>query len=282
MKKVILCILALAMTYFCGCSSNSLENAPLYDHLTKEQRRIIALRLSEKPNHLEGSYGFERDNIALGKTAEDYEVQITDSDEEINEVWMEPMSLYSAMRLFTHVQKGHGIAMDEVRYRGYYGKLTYIKRNEQGGLYSVNTTEEGGYVYIFFAEDPELPKKAPKMTDVFYVEKKLNYKDFSSIKKGSTFEDVKNIDATAQLYENLYYSRQRTYLYTGEDLKKPWKSHHYTADGIIRFQYELKGGKWKVAEIIKDGFVSKTSAQSLTTDAHILDMDWPPLSKDNS
>ncbi len=120
----------------------------------------------------------------------------------------------------------------------------------EGALYSVHRVSQGGLLYIFYAnftewyrEDPSMEEDFRYIVYWFYVQEPLSYADFSSIREGSTFEDVKRIDSTAQIYKNIYEQDPVFF-----DTSGGHGSVHYLTDGILIIGTKTQDGKTEVVE----------------------------------
>lgn len=123
-----------------------------------------------------------------------------------------------------------------------------LRLTPEGALYSVHRVSQGGLLYIFYAnftewyrEDPSIEEYYRYIVYWFYVQKPLSYEDFSSIREGSTFEDVKRIDPTAQIYKNIYEQDPVFF-----DTSGGHGSIHYMTDGILIIVMKTQDGKTEV------------------------------------
>ena len=83
-----------------------------------------------------------------------------------------------------------------------------LRETEAGALYSVHSIAQGGRLYLFYANFDDDPSALPdrRLIRWFYVQKPLSHADFADVGEGTPFEEVKRIDPTLQIFENLYYS----------------------------------------------------------------------------
>ncbi len=272
MKKVLCILMIMPLISLCGCG-NSFDNSPVFSVLTGEQREVLSVPLSNSRNRLYAVY--DDDDV---KQYLVYPSDYTYSEVD-NEVGIEkkshkdPKSVHDFIGAYSRINSGSMFTLYSSQC--FFG-IDYLRRNEQGGLYSVHMTKEGGYVYIFYSEKTATLGEAMG-AEIFYVEKRLSYKDFDKIKEGSTYSEVKKIDATTQLNENRFYTEQRRNVAGGNDITKiNWSSSHYTEDGIIIFVYEFKDDAWRVSRILKNGHETRTKgSHGYKTDVHILEKDWP-------
>lgn len=114
-----------------------------------------------------------------------------------------------------------------------------LRETEAGALYSVHKVQQGGRLYIFYANFPE-HNRVGDIIRWFYVQKNLAYADFSGIQNGDTMEDVKRIDPTAQIFENMYRANPAYWDATG------FGSLHYLTDGVLEIGYRSHNGKLTV------------------------------------
>ena len=138
--------------------------------------------------------------------------------------------------------------MSEHRYGNIYGTkrlaelaadlgMECVRQTDAGALYSVHKIKQGGRLYLFYFNQCE----DYRVIRWFYVQKNLSHSDFAGIKEGSSIEDVKKIDPTTQIFENIY---------NGE--KDYWKemggmmSWHYLTDGILEIGYDITDSEPKV------------------------------------
>ena len=290
MKKTLSIILLIILSTLCGCGNNpnTLESIKAFSALSKKDIAILSTPLSETDNHLKETYAIcEELLIAKYYTPTELETEVDN---------FTPISYPSdtsdlpsvhtiAQALLNPHTNNLNATVKGVEDR--FG-IDYLRNTEKNGLYSIHMTKEGGYFYMFYDPDPlfetcELGDS--RLLATFYVEKKLSQADFTSIKQGSTFDDVKAIDPTVQIYENSYYATQR-YRISSFIEQYQWKdtilldyaaTTHYTTDGIIIIRYRFKNGKWKVEEIFNEGFeVVIHSGIRISADGEILDLDLPP------
>ena len=108
--------------------------------------------------------------------------------------------------------------------------------------------------------------------DWYYVNKPLSYKDFESIKEGSSWEDVKKIDPVTQIFKNMSDTNEKV------SIGVTW---HYLTDGILALYYDNEYFKEKGESIVSelaywDDYNADIYIPSLAEppyDAHVLDMD---------
>ncbi len=119
-----------------------------------------------------------------------------------------------------------------------------MRKNEAGNYYSVHKSAEGGLLYVFYKMGDQFPESYLEMYSWFAVQKKLSYKDFSAIKRGSDIEAVKAIDPVAAVYGEhaLNYIKNRDEDATG----MKFYSQHYLTDGILNILYSYRDGKYVV------------------------------------
>lgn len=114
-----------------------------------------------------------------------------------------------------------------------------VRENEDGFVYFVYQIEQGGLLYVFLS--PDLEGGPPTtLREWFYVDGNRSYADFSSIEEGDTLEDVKKIDPTVQIYENMMDVDQNLVANMGAG------SYHYLTDGILSIGYMYEEGKYRV------------------------------------
>lgn len=137
-----------------------------------------------------------------------------------------------------------------------------LRVNEGGTLYSVHEVEQGGRLYIFFGEE-HLP------IQWFYVRKRLSRADFAGIEAGASIEEVKKIDPTTQIFENIYNTDLEYYKIQG------CISWHYLDDGILEIGYDMDKREVMALNFIDDYRIHRYD-DSITTyyDGHIREEDW--------
>lgn len=290
MKKTLSIILLIILSTLCGCGNNpnTLESIKAFSALSKKDIAILSTPLSETDNHLKETYAIcEELLIAKYYTPTELETEV-DNFTPISYP-LDTSDLPSVHTIAQALLNPHTNNLNAT-VKGVEDRfgIDYLRNTGKDGLYSIHLTKEGGYFYMFYDPDPlfetcELGDS--RLLATFYVEKKLSQADFKSIKKGSTFDDVKAIDPTVQIYENSYYATQR-YRISSFIEQYQWKdtilldyaaTTHYTTDGIIIIRYRFKNGKWKVEEIFNEGFeVVIHSGIRISADGEILDLDWPP------
>ena len=290
MKKTLSIILLIILSTLCGCGNNpnTLESIKAFSALSKKDIAILSTPLSETDNHLKETYAIcEELLIAKYYTPTELETEV-DNFTPISYP-LDTSDLPSVHTIAQALLNPHTNNLNAT-VKGVEDRfgIDYLRNTGKDGLYSIHLTKEGGYFYMFYDPDPlfetcELGDS--RLLATFYVEKKLSQADFKSIKKGSTFDDVKAIDPTVQIYENSYYATQR-YRISSFIEQYQWKdtilldyaaTTHYTTDGIIIIRYRFKNGKWKVEEIFNEGFEAEIhSGIRISADGEILDLDWPP------
>ncbi len=146
-----------------------------------------------------------------------------------------------------------------------------LRRNKAGNYYSVHKLKQGGLLYIFYI-DLE-PIKYLWMHNWFVVQKSLSYEDFSTISKGSSYEDVEAVDPAADIYEQ---RRLSGFEKTSKQSPLDLVTRHYLTDGILTIYYEFVDGKLVVhyLEYRKNFQVDVLGASSYPSyNGRILDID---------
>ena len=72
------------------------------------------------------------------------------------------------------------------------------------------------------------------------MDENRSYADFASIEEGDTLEDVKKIDPTVQIYQNMVDVDQDLVDNMGAG------SYHYLTDGILSIGYMYEEGEYRV------------------------------------
>lgn len=143
-----------------------------------------------------------------------------------------------------------------------------LRENTGGTLYSVHKVKQGGLLYIFYSNNT-------RMLRWFYVRNDLSYADVSdALKANSTLEDLKRIDDTMQIFENLYNSDSHEWEYWNYYL-----AFLYLKDGILELGYQKENNEFVLhpnAPVFIDDFVTEDyeAARHEPYDARIYDMDW--------
>ena len=122
-----------------------------------------------------------------------------------------------------------------------------VRENEDGFVYFVYQIEQGGLLYVFLS--PDLERGPPTtLRNWFYVDENRSYADFSSLEEGDTLENVKKIDPTVQIYENMMDVDQNLVANMGAG------SYHYLTDGILCIGYMYEEGEYRiyVTEYVED------------------------------
>ncbi len=115
-----------------------------------------------------------------------------------------------------------------------------LRRNKSGNYYSVHKLKQGGLLYIFYRLNTYQSNGFYDVFGWFVTQKKLSYKDFSTISKGSPYEDVEAVDPAADIYEQ----RRLSYLEkTTNRTASFFVTRHYLTDGILTMHYEFVDGK---------------------------------------
>ena len=120
-----------------------------------------------------------------------------------------------------------------------YG-IECIRKTDADTLYSVHKVKRGGLFYIFYRTRQENGKEYEEVHNWFYVKNNLKYKNFASIKEGSTIEAVEAIDPITTLYKNRINS------YDNWEKKPMSHSLHYLKDGILTIFYMYRDDKYVV------------------------------------
>ena len=146
-----------------------------------------------------------------------------------------------------------------------------IRKTDAGTLYSMHKVNQGGFLYIFYkTRISDGKKEYEEIYNWIYVKKNLSYKDFTSIKEGTSVEDVEAIDPVTTVYKN------RMYNYDTNEKKPISYSMHYLKDGILTIFYTYKDGKYKVGsqEFKKDFQFDKYFYSAMQPyDGHVLPKD---------
>ena len=146
-----------------------------------------------------------------------------------------------------------------------------LRETETGALYSVHKIKQGGRLYTFYTNDAEDPNHHA-FVQWFYVQQKRSRADFAAIDIGSAIEEVKKIDPTTQIFENIYKANP-----TYWEEQQGYMSWHYLDDGILEIGYEIDSGKVMAVNFIDDYQISRFDASKVYPyDGHILEMDWVP------
>ena len=152
-----------------------------------------------------------------------------------------------------------------------------LRLSPEGALYTVHKVRQGGLLYTFFDNFPEQyakePERAKSRTAIrwFYVQKNLSFADFAPIKEGvSTVGDVRRIDPTEQIAENLYAFDPQWY-----DRSGGTGSWHYLNDGWVEIGCQNENGTVTVkrVEYHPDYDLPQIREQSFPYTAKIWDMD---------
>ena len=107
-----------------------------------------------------------------------------------------------------------------------------LRETEEGAIYSVHKVVQGGLLYIFYARIPG--SRYVKVADWYYVQKRLSHKDFQSLGKGSTLQEVVSIDPAARIYEKVYQNDSFTFDISDAGLS----SFHFLTDGVLKIHYK--------------------------------------------
>ncbi len=143
-----------------------------------------------------------------------------------------------------------------------------LRETEAGALYSIHKVKQGGLLYIFYLNERADHRPVIRC---FYLQKKLSSSDFAAIKAGSELEDIKKIDPTAQIWENIYYADPEWWETSGG-----CATLHYLTDGILEIGFKKEGQKLKVfAKQLTDDFeMPQFTGKSYPYNGKILDQDW--------
>lgn len=141
---------------------------------------------------------------------------------------------YMAEKYFTKELYFYGTLDDLMRDIG----VECLRENTYGTLYSVHKVKQGGLLYIFYSD-------YATMLRWFYVRNNLSYADLAdALQKNSTLEDLKKIDDTVQIFENLYNSYANWIDYWG------YFGYHpvflYLNDGILELSYQKEAGDFVI------------------------------------
>ncbi|MBQ4153013.1 MAG: hypothetical protein IJD11_01535 [Oscillospiraceae bacterium] len=112
-----------------------------------------------------------------------------------------------------------------------------LRQLSEKQLYSIHPVKQGGLLYIFYSYIDSLGFLAK---DSYYVQKRLSSGDFSAIRLDSEIGTLKQIDPTAQIWENLYTADPSRSTFFG------CLTHHYLTDGILEVGLKPKDGVLKV------------------------------------
>lgn len=207
------------------------------------------------------------DHYATFDTADNTEPQIkVDNTTSFEELLTAKIDLHGDARFLMRCYFGPaGISLKEVA--ATIG-VECLRQPNDSYLYSVHRTVQGGILYVFYSNHYENIASAP-VTNCFYVEESLSFDDFKKIKIGSSLQDVVNVDPTALVFRNIYYSDTDYFDKTG------FGSLHYLSDGILAIGYETQNGIGKVSfiQLDKERKVFFNSGSSPFFNGELLEID---------
>lgn len=164
--------------------------------------------------------------------------------------------------------------------------VSFLRQVKPGQYYTVNKVYDGGYAYVFFDRPKDLVTGeylTEDMTDIqvtgcVYAEKRMEKKDFDSIKIGDSIESVIEIDHSAILSKTFW---DYNVSISGSGNTYPL-SKHLLADGLLVYEYENKDDELFVSEVkFFEDFnylspVLESLDQHYVRNYSILPQDYPP------
>lgn len=145
-------------------------------------------------------------------------------------------------------------------------RLQCLRQKPDGTLYSVHKVKQGGLLYLFYNTYAD---QKSYIRNWYYVQKKLTYSDFKSIKEGADMREVEKIDPATRVYRE----RLKEYKGTEEGITG---SYHYLQDGILCLFYERVNGRTIVTDSKFDpDFHAQTYCQAVEKliDGRVFPMD---------
>ncbi len=145
-----------------------------------------------------------------------------------------------------------------------------LRENAGGTLYCVYRVKQGGLLYVFY-------NKYGMMLQWFYVRNDLSYADLSdALRENSTLEDLKKIDDTLQIFENLYDSNSKMI----QLMEGTYSATVYLNDGILDLGYKKENDEFvlilnELVPFFSNNFIRQDFRSSVyeTYDASVYDMD---------
>lgn len=183
-----------------------------------------------------------------------------------------------------------------------YSELEYpvvaLRKVGNGKYYDVRKYRYGGYLYSFYdmffdaSEGKYTTDDETYITFIggVYVENILDYADFSSIKIGSTIQDVEQIDSAVAMYMLCDKYNEMEDAFSSNDLMLKYKkdkaySLHLLTDGLLTIHYDKKNGEYIVSDIVfsedfiyESPYIEECFGNSYPKQFKILPQDYPPVS----
>ena len=148
--------------------------------------------------------------------------------------------------------------------------IDFLRETEAAALYSVHKIQQGGLLYIFYANFPD--SDYHYIVHWYYVQENLSSKDFEKIEEGSSLSDVKKIDPTTQIFENIFEADRESW-----EIGYPitW---HYLTDGILEIYYTCENGKIRAMgkRFFDDFRVTQNASVGYYYDGRVLPIDKLP------
>ena len=131
--------------------------------------------------------------------------------------------------------------------------VSFLRKTDEGCYYTVNKLDGGGYAYIFFERQKDIDNSymSTDETDVYitgciYVEKLLDYEDFSTVKLNDSIQQVIKIDHATSLVKQFSEVIDKI---DPNETSREYISNHLLADGILSIKYKYGSpGNLVVAE----------------------------------
>lgn len=132
--------------------------------------------------------------------------------------------------------------------------ISFLRKTGTGQYYTMNRVTGGGFAYIFFERQKDIDNSymSTDETDVYitgciYVEKLLDYEDFSTVKLNDSIQQVIKIDHATSLVKQFSEVIDKI---DPNETSREYISNHLLADGILSIKYKYGSpGNLVVAEM---------------------------------
>lgn len=276
MKKLLSLAISIILMVFsisaCGDnindSVNIYENSQLIDTSSLMTENFEKL---PKNNSLEKEYSWEFDSDMYRAPDHEELEDIVDNNKHYSELITKEIDIHDFAQYYESFEM-YTMDINDVYEK--FG-IECLRHTSDNALYSVHKVKQGGLLYIVYHTDEfDLTGEIfhAQVNNWFYVREKLSNEMFKNLKIGkATLDDVIRIDATTQIYKNIY--SESTENWTKYNHSQSW---HYMNDGILSIIYIHKDGKNLVEkiELISDfNLKDLTSSKVRFSSAKILDID---------
>jgi hypothetical protein len=234
MKKIFSFVLIILLIVLTGCTDKNsiVSSSKITFESSRKTESSVSGNNSMSPAEQEDlNKHNERINniLLLANNKKDYKEFVT-----------KKIDLYSIEEKYFYYMYGSHISSLEPRTLINFNNdlnIECLRRSSDSTAYSIHETISGGVYYAFFRGVRKMHNGLYKdwvLNCSIYSCKKLYYKDFESVKKGTTMNEIESVDPSIKIY--IHSNKKRI-----EDSK------HLLVDGLLLIFYDFKDGKYIVS-----------------------------------